>query len=295
MTLGSGIRSWLRAVVPLSRTKSEMDVELRFHIEAFAGIWCAAACHTNKPRDAGASSLAAANVRKRSVARAWRQLHPQHPPGFALRFAHAWKESRAYFPRGFDNLARDCRKCDCISIVDALFLSSVPAKNPERLVRILAPENDGEGYFSIPEFAYLRAQSKTVEDLTAHYSTAPLYISANAEIGEVQGAVVSSNNLPMLGLQPFLGRFFTGQEDSVADHEAVAVLRYGLGQRIYSGKSNVLGKTFLINGHTFTIVGHYAARLPRRRDRRHALKKPRLLPRVSKQTGHRLCEQFAAR
>ena len=141
------------------------------------------------------------------------------------------------------------------SIVDALFLRSVPAKNPERLVRILAPENDGGGYFSIPEFAYLRAQSKTVEDLTAHYSTAPLYISANGEIGEVQAAVVSSNYFPMLGLQPYLGRFFTAQEDSVADHEAVAVLGYGLWQRIYSGESNVLGKTFLINGHTFTIVG----------------------------------------
>src|SRR5205807_1937065 len=52
------------------------------------------------------------------------------------------------------------------SVVDALFLRSVPAKNPERLVRILAPENEGEGYFSIPEFTCLREHSKTVEDLT---------------------------------------------------------------------------------------------------------------------------------
>ena len=141
------------------------------------------------------------------------------------------------------------------SIVDALFLRSVPAKNPERLVRILAPENNGGGYFSVPELAYLRAQSKTVEDLTAHYSTAPLYISAKGEVGEVQGAVVSSSYFPMLGLQPYLGRFFTAQEDSVADRDAVAVLGYGFWQRIYNRDSNTLGKTFLINGHTFTIVG----------------------------------------
>jgi len=141
------------------------------------------------------------------------------------------------------------------SVIDVLFLRSVPAKNPERLVRILSPENNGEGYFSVPEFAYLREQSKTVEDLTAHYSTAPLYVSANGETGEVQGAVVSSSYFPMLGLRPYLGRFFTPGEDSVADRDAVAVLGYGFWQRIYDGDSAIIGKNFLVNGHTFSIVG----------------------------------------
>ena len=141
------------------------------------------------------------------------------------------------------------------SVVDALFLRSVPAKNPERLVRILAPENNGGGYFSVPEFAYLREHSKTVEDLTTHYSTAPLYISANGETGEVQGAVVSSSYFPLLGLRPYLGRFFTPDEDSVADRNAVAVLGYGFWQRIYNGDPAIIGRTFLINTHAFTIIG----------------------------------------
>jgi predicted permease len=141
------------------------------------------------------------------------------------------------------------------SVVDALFLRSVPAKNPERLVRILAPENEGEGYFSIPEFTYLREHSKTVEDLTTHYSTAPLYVSANGDIGEVQGAVVSSSYFSMLGLRPYLGRFFTLDEDSLADRDAVAVLGYGFWQRTYNGDWGAIGKTFLINGHTFTVIG----------------------------------------
>jgi len=36
MTLWSRGRSWLRAVTRRSRMESEMDAELRFHIEAFA-------------------------------------------------------------------------------------------------------------------------------------------------------------------------------------------------------------------------------------------------------------------
>ena len=36
MTLGSRFRSWLRATVQRSRMESEMDAELRFHMEAYA-------------------------------------------------------------------------------------------------------------------------------------------------------------------------------------------------------------------------------------------------------------------
>jgi predicted permease len=141
------------------------------------------------------------------------------------------------------------------SFVDALFLRNVPARNPERLVRIVAPENDGEGLFSLPEYIYLRDHTKTLEELTAHYSSAPLYISANGATGEVQAAVVSSSYFPMLGLRPYLGRFFGPEEDSVPDRDAVAVLGYGLWQRIYGGDPGILGKTLMINEHSFAIVG----------------------------------------
>src|SRR4029077_9282299 len=38
------------------------------------------------------------------------------------------------------------------SVIDGMFLRSVPAKNPERLVRGVAPENNGEGVFSTSSF-----------------------------------------------------------------------------------------------------------------------------------------------
>lgn len=37
MTLWSRLRSWLQAVFQRTRMESEMDAELRFHIEAYAG------------------------------------------------------------------------------------------------------------------------------------------------------------------------------------------------------------------------------------------------------------------
>ena len=132
--------------------------------------------------------------------------------------------------------------------VDALFLRSVPAKDAAGLVRI-------EGEFSFPEYAYLRDHAKTLQQVVAHYSTAPLYVTANGETGEVQSAVVSSSYFEMLGLQPRLGRFFTSAEDSVADRDAVALIGHGFWQRMYNGETSALGKTLVINGRTFEIVG----------------------------------------
>lgn len=256
MRLWSWVRSWSRTTLRRSRMESEMDAELRFHIEAFA------------------EDLARSGVPRQEALRRARLEF-----GGIERVKEEGRESRGV--NFLDQLMQDLRygvrmlrknsgltlvavltisfgiaaNVTVFSIFDGLFLRSVPGKNPQRLVRILAPENNGEGYFSVPEFAYLRQQAHAVEDLTAHYSTAPLYVSANGEIGEVQGAVVSSSYFPMLGLQPYVGRFFTSDEDSVADRDAVAVLGYGFWRRIYNADPGVIGKTFLINGHSFVILG----------------------------------------
>jgi len=81
------------------------------------------------------------------------------------------------------------------SLVDGLFLRSVPAKNPKHLVRILASENDGGGYFSIPEFLYLRNQTKTVEDLTADYSTIRHTFNPKLEFNSHVHAMVTAGGL----------------------------------------------------------------------------------------------------
>jgi predicted permease len=138
---------------------------------------------------------------------------------------------------------------------DALFLQSMPAQNASGLVRIRTSENDGEGRFAYPEYAYLRDHAKTLRPLVAHYSTAPLYIAANGEMEEIIGAAVSSNYFAMLGLRPYIGRFFSAEEDSIPDRDAVAVIGYGFWQRTYGGDPKVLGKALTINGRTFSIIG----------------------------------------
>jgi len=141
------------------------------------------------------------------------------------------------------------------SVADALFLRSVPAKDAAGLVRIDAPVAQGGGFFSYPEYQYIRDHAKTLQTIAAHYSTAPLYITANGESGEVQGAVVSSSYFDILGLRPRLGRFFTTAEDSVPDRDAVAIVGLGFWQRIYGADPGAVGKSLDINGKPFQIIG----------------------------------------
>jgi len=74
------------------------------------------------------------------------------------------------------------------SYVNALFLRDLPLKKASRLVRVYGTaKNRNDRFFSYPEYVYLRDHTATIEQLVAHYSTAPFYVNVNEQAGEVQG------------------------------------------------------------------------------------------------------------
>lgn len=142
------------------------------------------------------------------------------------------------------------------SYANAMFLRDLPVKDAARLVRVYGTNrNRDDRYFSYSQYAYLRDHATTMDQMVTHYSTAPLYVNVNDQTGELQGAVVSANYFPTFGVTPYLGRFFTPQEDSVPDRDAVAVIGYGLWRSWFGADPAVLGKTMRINGKSFQVVG----------------------------------------
>jgi predicted permease len=71
---------------------------------------------------------------------------------------------------------------------------------------------------------------------------------------QVRGVMVTSSYWPLLGVQPALGRFFTGEEDRFGA-EPVAVLSYPRWQRDYGGSASVLGQTIDFGAGPYTIIG----------------------------------------
>ena len=60
--------------------------------------------------------------------------------------------------------------------------------------------------------------------------------------------------MQMLGVNPAAGRALVPEDDN-ANNTRVVMLSYGLWQRRFGGKADVLGKALTLNGDSYTIVG----------------------------------------
>jgi predicted permease len=68
------------------------------------------------------------------------------------------------------------------------------------------------------------------------------------------GEYVSGNFFRTLGVQPWIGRFFTDQDDQEGA-PPVAVMSYRIWQDKYGSDPSVVGAGYQINGHAFTVIG----------------------------------------
>lgn len=142
------------------------------------------------------------------------------------------------------------------SFIDSVFFKPLPVAHADRLVRLyIADSTEPDPFLSFAAYQLLRTKARAFDAVIAHYSTAPLYVTADGESEELEGAVVSANYFPALGIRPFIGRFFSAQEDAVPDRDAVAVIGYGLWQRRFGADPNVIGRTIRINQRDFQIIG----------------------------------------
>ena len=142
------------------------------------------------------------------------------------------------------------------SFINAIYLRPLDVPEGRRLVRIFGgdrPQFDRP--LGFVAYQTLRSRTHAFDLVAAHYSTAPLYLTSRNESAEIQGAVVSADYFPMLGIRPALGRFFSADEDAVPDRDAVAVIGYGLWQSRFGSDPGVVGEHVAINGRSFTIIG----------------------------------------
>jgi putative ABC transport system permease protein len=146
------------------------------------------------------------------------------------------------------------------SVINATLLRPLPFPHPDRLV--LVWETSGKGHdnwnaVSAPNFWDLERQSKSFEgiaifDAGRGYNLSPMGTKQEAE--QVSGLRVSARFFSVLGVEPFLGRTFLPEEETLGKNHEV-ILSYGLWERRYGGDSSLVGRTITIDGQDFTVVG----------------------------------------
>jgi predicted permease len=142
------------------------------------------------------------------------------------------------------------------SVVNALLLKPLPYQDAERLV-ILWNRSPG---LNISEDWFSTAQYFDIKNGHHGFEQVALAIGGNENLtgeGEPErvGTIhVSDNLLAMLGIQPGLGRLFLPYE-SDPGHAATAVLSYGMWTRRYNSDQRILGKSIMLNGKSYEVVG----------------------------------------
>jgi putative ABC transport system permease protein len=141
------------------------------------------------------------------------------------------------------------------SAVDAVLIRPLPYADAERLVMIwdeMSHIGFPKHYSTPPEWLEWRRQNTVFTDIAASES-GEATLSGDGEPEQVPGRKVTANLWSVLGVQPFLGRVFTEDED--ARGVPVAVISYGLWQRRFGGSADVLGRKITLNDTPYEVIG----------------------------------------
>ena len=140
------------------------------------------------------------------------------------------------------------------SVVNGVLLSRLPYPQPERLVTISESKPNFEyGSISYPNFRDWQKDNRTLSAMAVYRSYA-FSLTGSGEAVQVNGEFVSSDLFPLLGVRPLIGRTFAPGEDQVGAGP-VAMISSGLWQRKFSSAPDILGKSIVLDGKDYTIIG----------------------------------------
>ncbi|HZB24691.1 MAG TPA: ABC transporter permease [Vicinamibacterales bacterium] len=141
------------------------------------------------------------------------------------------------------------------SVASALLLRPLPYRQADRLA-ILWNRSPGlgitEDWFSTAQYFDIRA-TRAFEDVAIAIG-ANVNLTGDGEPERIGTIRVSSNLLPLLGVHPQLGRAFDPADD-VPGRAGTAILGHGTWVRRYGGDPAVLGRTLILNGQPYEVIG----------------------------------------
>ena len=151
------------------------------------------------------------------------------------------------------------------SLIHTVMLRSLPVAEPATLYRIgdgndccvEGGPQDRWGMYSYPLFLRLKEATPEFEELAA-FQAGPNRMSVRRESERVakplRSEYVTGNYFSTFGIRPFLGRVFSANDDQPAS-PPVTVLSYHVWQSTYGSDPKVVGSTFMLEGHPFTVIG----------------------------------------
>lgn len=146
------------------------------------------------------------------------------------------------------------------SVVNAVLLRPLPVKDPGALVWIRGDGDTSDMSGStMPVYVYrdLVQQSRTLEGGAAYfafYGQGDMKMTGgDGEAERLSAVPISQTFLPLLGVQPAIGRNFTDEE--CQQDRDVAILSARFWKRRFQSDANIYGRKIVLNERPVTVVG----------------------------------------
>lgn len=142
------------------------------------------------------------------------------------------------------------------SVVYGVLLKPLPYAQGHELVVLrqqFTKENDDNVLFSVKEIKDYRTQSSSLAQLEEYHQMGFILLDGK-EPKEVRTGVVSAHFFELLGIKPYLGRFFADSDDKPGA-DAVLILSYPFWKKVYGGDPDVVGRHFRMNDKIHTVIG----------------------------------------
>jgi putative ABC transport system permease protein len=247
MTIWSRLRSWSRTTFRRARMESEMDAELRFHLETFAedlmrgGVPREEAMRRARIEFGGIERVKEEGREARGVKIMEALLQD-------LRYgARMLRKSPGFTSVAVLTLALGIGANTAIfSLVDGILLRPLPFAAPQNLVSIT-------GTYPKGAFVAMREQMQSL-DVAAYFEGHEFNLTGRGDPVRLSAVLVSAEFFSALGTRPELGRaFYPG--DDIVGRDNYVILSHSLWQQRFGGDPSILGRSIDLEGVNREVVG----------------------------------------
>ncbi len=139
------------------------------------------------------------------------------------------------------------------SMVSRFVLRAPPVGDPATLLSLHTTHQGDEccNTFPWPLYTDVRDQARSFSGVAAYYELLPASIGGYGEPERVWGQSTTSNFFSVARIPMALGRGFLPGEEKLP----VIILGHRLWQRHFASDPNIIGKSIVLSGHHFTVVG----------------------------------------
>jgi putative ABC transport system permease protein len=139
------------------------------------------------------------------------------------------------------------------SVVNAVLLKPLAMKDPSRVMFLLESWRDMFPNVSVGNFADVRQQSTSFENICASHNAA-FNLATQDSPERVLGEIVTADYFSTFGVQPIAGRVFTVDEDKPGAAHVVVI-----SERLWRGQLHadptIVGQSLRVNGVPYMVAG----------------------------------------